>query len=31
MKMGTVEVNSAYVKERLDDITENEDLSKFIL
>ncbi len=31
MKMGKVTINAAYVNERLDQITENEDLSKFIL
>ncbi len=31
MKMGKVEVNTAYVKERLDELTQDEDLSKFIL
>ena len=31
MKMGQVEVNAAYVKQRLDKITEDEDLSSFIL
>lgn len=31
MKMGNVEVNAAYVAERLKDIAEDEDLSKFIL
>ena len=31
MKMGQVEVNAAYVKERLDDVSADEDLSKFIL
>jgi ATP-dependent HslUV protease ATP-binding subunit HslU len=31
MKMGHVEVNASYVKERLEKITENEDLSRFIL
>jgi ATP-dependent HslUV protease ATP-binding subunit HslU len=31
MKMGRVEINAAYVKERLDKIAEDEDLSKFIL
>ncbi len=31
MKMGRVEINAAYVRERLDQITEDSDLSKFIL
>ena len=31
MKMGQVQVNAAYVKQRLDKITEDEDLSSFIL
>src|SRR4029079_11719919 len=31
MKMGRVEVNAGYVKERLDEIAQDEDLSKFIL
>lgn len=31
MKMGKVEVNAAYVRERLEEITADEDLSKFIL
>jgi ATP-dependent HslUV protease ATP-binding subunit HslU len=31
MKMGRVDVNAAYVKERLDEVTKDEDLSKFIL
>ncbi len=31
MKMGKVEVNAAYVRERLEAVTANEDLSKFIL
>ncbi len=31
MKMGNVEVNAAYVKERLDEVAQDEDLSKFIL
>jgi ATP-dependent HslUV protease ATP-binding subunit HslU len=31
MKMGHVEVNAAYVQERLDDVAKDEDLSKFIL
>ena len=31
MKMGKVEVTAGYVKERLKDITEDEDLSRFIL
>jgi len=31
MKMGKVEVNTAYVKERLDALSQDEDLSKFIL
>ncbi len=31
MKMGRVEVNAAYVRDRLDDIAKDEDLSKFIL
>ena len=29
--MGRVEVNAAYVESRLEKITENEDLSRFIL
>ena len=31
MKMGSVEVNAAYVRERLEAISEDEDLSRFIL
>ncbi|MDP7204370.1 MAG: ATP-dependent protease ATPase subunit HslU [Pirellulaceae bacterium] len=31
MKMGKVEVNAAYVSTRLDDISQDEDLSKYIL
>lgn len=31
MKMGRVEVNAAYVRERLEEISEDEELSKFIL
>lgn len=31
MKMGRVEVNAAYVCDRLDDVAKDEDLSKFIL
>ncbi len=31
MKMGKVEVNAAYVRERLEEVTSNEDLSRFIL
>jgi ATP-dependent HslUV protease ATP-binding subunit HslU len=31
MKMGRVDVNAAYVKERIDQILEDEDMSKFIL
>ncbi len=31
MKMGRVDVNAAYVRERLDEIAQDEDLSKFIL
>ena len=31
MQMGRVEINAAYVHERLDEITKDEDLSKFIL
>ncbi len=31
MKMGKVVVNAGYVKERLDEIAKDEDLSKFIL
>ncbi len=31
MKMGHVEINAAYVRERLDDIAQDEDLSRFIL
>ncbi len=31
MKMGRVEINAPYVKERLDEIAKDEDLSKFIL
>lgn len=31
MKMGKVVINAAYVSERLDEITDDEDLSKFIL
>ncbi|MEW4566088.1 ATP-dependent protease ATPase subunit HslU [Bremerella sp. JC770] len=31
MKYGTVEVNAAYVKQRLDEVSKDEDLSRFIL
>jgi ATP-dependent HslUV protease ATP-binding subunit HslU len=31
MKMGRVEVNAAYVRGRLEEVTKDEDLSKFIL
>ena len=31
MNMGRVEINAAYVRERLDEIAQDEDLSKFIL
>jgi ATP-dependent HslUV protease ATP-binding subunit HslU len=31
MKMGRVEINAAYVRERLEEVTKDEDLSKFIL
>jgi ATP-dependent HslUV protease ATP-binding subunit HslU len=31
MKTGKVEINAAYVKERLDSVTKDEDLSRFIL
>jgi len=31
MKMGQVDVNAAYVRDRLDEIAQDEDLSKFIL
>ena len=31
MHMGRVEINAAYVSERLDEIAQDEDLSKFIL
>ncbi len=31
MKMGRVEINAAYVKQRLSEVSEDEDLSKFIL
>ena len=31
MKMGSVQINAAYVRERLEDVTQDEDLSKFIL
>ena len=31
MKMGRVEINAAYVRERLDEVSQDEDLSKFIL
>lgn len=31
MKMGRVEVNAAYVRERLEEVAQDEDLSKFIL
>jgi len=31
MKMGRVEINAAYVRERLEDLSQDEDLSKFIL
>jgi ATP-dependent protease HslVU (ClpYQ) ATPase subunit len=29
--MGKVEINAAYVKERLEAVTQDEDLSRFIL
>jgi ATP-dependent protease HslVU (ClpYQ) ATPase subunit len=29
--MGRVEINAGYVRERLDEIAQDEDLSKFIL
>jgi len=31
MSMGRVQVNEAYVKERVDELSHDEDLSKFIL
>jgi ATP-dependent protease HslVU (ClpYQ) ATPase subunit len=31
MKMGRIDVSAAYVRERLDEIAQDEDLSKFIL
>ncbi len=31
MKMGTVQINAAYVRDRLEEISEDEDLSRFIL
>jgi ATP-dependent HslUV protease ATP-binding subunit HslU len=31
MKQGRIEINAAYVRERLADLAEDEDLSKFIL
>ena len=31
MKMGRVPINAAYVKQRLDEVAEDEDLSQFIL
>lgn len=31
MRYGTVEINAAYVKQRLDDVSKDEDLSRFIL
>lgn len=31
MKMGNVDINAAYVRERLEEISQDEDLSKFIL
>ncbi len=31
MKMGRVEINAAYVRERLEEISQDEDLSRFIL
>ncbi len=31
MKMGRVEINAAYVRQRLEEVTKDEDLSKFIL
>ena len=31
MKMGRVEINEAYVRQRLEDVAQDEDLSKFIL
>ena len=31
MQMGRVEINAAYVKDRLDEVSKDEDLSKFIL
>jgi ATP-dependent HslUV protease ATP-binding subunit HslU len=31
MHMGRVEINASYVKERLEEVTKDEDLSKFIL
>ena len=31
MKMGKVDINAAYVQEKLEDVTQDEDLSRFIL
>ena len=31
MKRGRVDINAAYVRKRLHDVAEDEDLSKFIL
>ncbi len=31
MKMGQVTINAAYVKQRLESVSQDEDLSKFIL
>jgi ATP-dependent protease HslVU (ClpYQ) ATPase subunit len=31
MQMGRVEINAGYVKERLEEVSKDEDLSKFIL
>jgi ATP-dependent protease HslVU (ClpYQ) ATPase subunit len=31
MQMGRVEINAAYVKDRLEEVSKDEDLSKFIL
>jgi ATP-dependent HslUV protease ATP-binding subunit HslU len=31
MGMGHVEINAGYVKQRLEEVTKDEDLSKFIL
>jgi ATP-dependent protease HslVU (ClpYQ) ATPase subunit len=31
MRMGNVEINAAYVNQRLKEIADDEDLSKFIL